>query len=154
MVEISEDKGFNKAHFDENVKASEDFFLFANGGWMKSNPIPPEYPSWNTFLDLHTKNQERLREMLNGLEEKKKAGTALTDDEEKVATFYAASMDEEAVEAAGVAPLQPAFDCCEKARDPLTRAYVLAELQAKYDTCGFFGICAETDCKDADLTIC
>jgi putative endopeptidase len=56
MVEISEDKGFNKTHFDESVKPADDFFEFTNGGWMKNNPIPPEYPSMNTFLDLHIKN--------------------------------------------------------------------------------------------------
>jgi len=35
---------------------------------MDKNPIPAQYPNWNTFLDLHTKNQDRLKELLEGLE--------------------------------------------------------------------------------------
>ena len=48
----------------------------SNGGWMKSNPIPPEYPNWNTFLALHTQNQERLKVMLAELQAKAEEGAA------------------------------------------------------------------------------
>jgi putative endopeptidase len=89
------------------------------------------------------------------LEEKKKAGTALTEEEDKVASFYASAMDEEACETAGIAPLKAAFDCCEKVNDPnASRAAIIAELGAKFGTSPFFGICAEPDAKDAGHTIC
>jgi len=52
----------------------------------------------------------------------KKEGTPLSDEQEKVASFYASAMDEAACDAAGVEPLKDAFECCERARDPANRA--------------------------------
>jgi putative endopeptidase len=105
MVQTSEsqDKAFDINNFDKTVEPSADFFKFANGGWMDSNPIPPEYPSWNTFTALHVKNQERLKDIVDGLQ----AGTFgnLTDEQAKLAAYYTAAMNEDAVEAAGTAPL-------------------------------------------------
>ena len=64
---IITDNAFDKNNFDETISPHDDFFQFANGGWMKLNQIPPEYPNWNTFLELHTKNQERLKLILEDL---------------------------------------------------------------------------------------
>ncbi|HVH50412.1 MAG TPA: hypothetical protein VM781_02000, partial [Candidatus Bathyarchaeia archaeon] len=44
--------GFSAANLDRSCKPCDDFYEFAMGGWMKSNPIPPEYPSWCTFTIL------------------------------------------------------------------------------------------------------
>lgn len=43
-------------HYSDRYK---NFYLWCNGGWMKKNPIPAGYPSWNTFLALHVQSQER-----------------------------------------------------------------------------------------------
>ena len=133
------DVAFTKADLDEGVSPHEDFFSYANGGWMKSNPIPPEYPNWNTFLALHTQNQERLKEMLAELQQKADAlvgdadaaaaaAAGEADEEAKLALFYAAAMDEEAVEAAGVAPLAPLLELCTAAKDPAQRVTALGRL--------------------------
>ena len=73
---------------------------------MKENPIPAGYPSWNTFISLHVKSQENLRDLLQGLESKDDK----TPDETMVAAFYAAAMDEDAIEAAGTAPMKPLLE--------------------------------------------
>ena len=41
---------------DLSVDPGANFFKHANGTWMASNPIPGEYPSWNTFIALHDTN--------------------------------------------------------------------------------------------------
>ena len=50
----------------------DNFFLYANGNWMKNNPIPSGYPSWNSFMALRLKSQEDCKTILSELEEKLK----------------------------------------------------------------------------------
>ena len=60
-------KGLDPANMDTSVSPAVDFFAHANGGWQKANPIPAEYPAWNTFISLHDQNLGRLRDLLEQL---------------------------------------------------------------------------------------
>ena len=44
--------GINPADMDTSVSACQDFNLFANGGWIKANPIPPDQSVWGSFTIL------------------------------------------------------------------------------------------------------
>ncbi len=96
--------GFDTANLDKTCKPCEDFYRFAMGGWMKSNPIPPEYSSWGTFTQLADKNQQNLRQIL---EAAVNAKAAPGSNEQKIGDFYASCMDTAAIEAAGTKPLEP-----------------------------------------------
>ena len=48
--------GLDPANMDLSVSPGQNFFRHSNGAWMKNNPIPGEYPSWNTFTALHDTN--------------------------------------------------------------------------------------------------
>jgi len=74
------------------------------GGWMKSNPIPAEYPSWGTFTQLADKNQQNLRLILD---DAVNAKAAAGSNERKISDFYASCMDTAATDAAGTKPLEP-----------------------------------------------
>src|SRR5258708_31549919 len=74
------------------------------GGWMKSNPIPAEYPSWGTFTQLADKNQQNLRLILD---DAVNAKAAAGSNERKLGDFYASCMDTTAIDAAGTKPLEP-----------------------------------------------
>ena len=50
--------GVNRADMDLTVSPGEDFFQYAGGGWMKANPLKPEYASYGIFNDLAEKNRE------------------------------------------------------------------------------------------------
>jgi predicted metalloendopeptidase len=94
--------GFDTANFDKTCKPCDDFFQFAMGGWMKNNPIPPEYPSWGSFTVLADKNQQALRQILEAAE---KSNAPAGSNERKVGDFYASCMDTAAIEAAGTKPI-------------------------------------------------
>ncbi len=48
-------------NIDTSVKPQDDFYKFANGHWLKNNPIPPEYSRWGSFNELIEKNNEALQ---------------------------------------------------------------------------------------------
>src|SRR5216684_6155644 len=96
--------GFDTANLDKACKPCDDFYQFAMGGWMKSNPIPPEYPSWGSFTQLADKNQQNLRQILNAAAQAKAAPGS---NEQKIGDFYASCMDTTAIEAAGTKPIEP-----------------------------------------------
>ena len=96
--------GFSTANLDRTCKPCDDFYQFSMGGWMKANPIPPEYSVWGSFSQLADRNQSNLREILEAAASAKAApGT----QEQKIGDFYASCMDTAAIDAAGTKPIDP-----------------------------------------------
>jgi predicted metalloendopeptidase len=98
---------FNVANLDRSVSPCNDFFQFAAGGWVKNNPIPPEYSRWGTFNILQQHNEDLLRSILEDASQNPKKDPAA--NWQKIGDFYASCMDEQAIEAAGTKPLDPEF---------------------------------------------
>jgi putative endopeptidase len=106
---------------DRSVAPGKDFFQFANGGWIKSHPIPPDRAYWGVDTLLEQQNQVFIRNLIESLEQEHwAAGTA----QRKIADFYASGMDERAIDAAGAEPLAPelARIAAITTRDELPRA--------------------------------
>ena len=91
---------------DRSVAPAVDFFRFANGGWLKSHPIPPDRAYWGVDTILEQDNQSFIRALVESLVEKSPPEDS---EQRKVADFYSSGMDERAIDAAGVAPLEPEF---------------------------------------------
>ena len=92
------------ALFDPDTAPSDDFYRHVNGGWLDANPIPPEYGAWGAGQMVHEHNQEILHRLLEeaaGRDDPK--GSA----GQKAGDYFAAAMDEAAIAAAGVRPLEP-----------------------------------------------
>jgi putative endopeptidase len=99
--------GFDLTNLDRSVPPCDDFFKFADGGWIKAHPIPPAYPRWGTFDQLRDNNEEILHQIL---EEAAKDKTAAPGSNlQKIGDFYASCMDEAGIEAAGAKPLDAEF---------------------------------------------
>jgi predicted metalloendopeptidase len=140
--------GIDRANLDDAIQPPDNFYRWANGGWMTANPIPPGYPSWNTFTRLHSASQEQCRALLEDLAKSATITTTTTttaatiDNPEhvKLAAFYAAALDEAAIEAQGVAaPLAKCLalvDAIVTASEdnPETFARLLGQLSADYGT--------------------
>jgi putative endopeptidase len=88
---------------DRTADPCVDFFRFACGNWNKMNPIPADQSRWDVYSKLHQDNQQFLWGIL---EEAAKPSPSRSPEEQKIGDFFAACMDEAAVEKAGIAPLQ------------------------------------------------
>jgi predicted metalloendopeptidase len=98
--------GLNLADLDTTAKPCQDFFQFADGGWIKNNPIPPAYPRWGTFNVLRNHNQDVLRQIL---EDDAKANAARGSNVQKVGDLYAVCMNTAEIEKQGIGPLKEDF---------------------------------------------
>jgi putative endopeptidase len=98
------DDGLYLSWLDRAVPPRVDFFRFANGGWLKSHPIPPDRSYWGVDTILEQENQTFIRGLVESLGKQDwPAGSA----QRKVADFSWSGMDERGIEAAGLRPLQP-----------------------------------------------
>jgi putative endopeptidase len=141
---------FDVANMDMKVKPSEDFFRYANGTWIASNPIPPEYSRWGSFVELQERNLATLKEICDAAAQKGDApkGSAW----QKIGDFYASGMDETRIDQDGATPLNEELGRIAAIKDRGELATALGRLQSFRVNVGFnFG--ADQDAKDSTRII-
>jgi putative endopeptidase len=106
LKELPYSPSLDLASMDTSAQACVDFYRFACGGWQQKNPIPPDQASWNVYSKLH---QDNLRFLWGLLDDVAVARPDRTPPEQKTGDYFAACMDEAAIDAAGLKPLQPAL---------------------------------------------
>ena len=97
--------GISLANLDRSVPPCDDFFQFANGTWLKNNPIPASETGWGGFNQLRNRNRDIVRGILDKTAADRTAKPG--SNTQKVGDFYAAAMDSAAVDKAGLKYLQP-----------------------------------------------
>lgn len=118
---------------DRTVHPDQDFFHFANGGWLKANPIPPDRSYWGVDTALEQANNDFIRGLVESFA--RQDSLPADSDRRKVADFYTSGMDERAIEASGMEPLRPEFARIEAIAS-------IADLQAEFAHLRSFGIAA------------
>jgi putative endopeptidase len=110
---------------DTIVDPCTDFFTYSCGGWLKKNPIPPDKTSWGLSSKLADDNRVLLREIL---EEAAAPGPGKDQAKQKIGDYYAACMDEKALDAAGVTPLKAQLSRIDGMRSKKNIAAVAASM--------------------------
>src|SRR3954465_12556341 len=72
-TEAKKGVGINPANFDTSVSPVNDFYQYANGGWMKANPIPSDQIRWGSFSILAENNRQNLHKVAEAAAAKKDA---------------------------------------------------------------------------------
>ena len=100
--------GIIPGDIDRNANACTDFFQYANGTWRQQNPIPSYMDRWSRRWQSGEVNKEHVRDILTEVSAKHDwpAGSA----QQLSGDYYAACMDEGAVNARGLAPVKPWLD--------------------------------------------
>ena len=145
-------KGIDLAGMDRTVKPGDDFFAFANGGWMARTQIPPDRSSWGTSGELVELTTARVQDLI------KTAATAAPGTEaRKIGDYYSSYLDEAKIESLGLKPLRPTLARIAAIKDKKglasefgreLRADVDALNSTNFDTPHLFGLWVEQDLND------
>ena len=136
-------------NLDRTANACVDFYQFANGGWLKSNPLPAAYSRWGSFEELGETNQANLTKILQA------ASTATGNQRRNVkmlGTFYSNCMDSAGAERAGAAPLKEVLDDIDDIDDRKDIVEEVAELQNR-GVGVLFGFGSTQDAKNSTSVI-
>jgi putative endopeptidase len=95
-------KYIDPSNMDLSIRPGDNFYLYANGTWIKNNPVPASKTRWGSFDDLREANLKRLRTLL----ESAAAGAAADPKQQKIGDFYTSGMDSAGLEHLGYQPIQ------------------------------------------------
>jgi putative endopeptidase len=104
-------KFIDPANMDLSVKPGDNFYLYANGAWLKKTPIPASKTRWGSFDALAEESSLALKKILEEAAATKKNKTPL---EEKVGDFFASGMDSLAIEKLGFQPIKKHLDAISR----------------------------------------
>src|SRR5436853_4658052 len=93
LAAATTEHGLDLAGMDHSAKPGDDFFAYANGKWVAATAIPADRSSWGVFATLAEKADKRTADLIRGTKE------------QKIADYYAAFMDDKAIEAKGLHPI-------------------------------------------------
>jgi putative endopeptidase len=111
---------------DKTVDPCVDFYQYSCGGWQKKNPIPPDQVAWGVYGKLYQDNLRFLRGILEQASAAKGPRDAVTQE---IGDFYAACMDEPAVEKLGLGALKPQLAEIAQLKSARDLAPLVARLQ-------------------------
>ncbi len=134
---------------DTSIDPCVNFYQYSCGKWLKENPIPADHSSYGRDSELEDQNRLVLKAIL---EKAAAGGEGRIANEQKIGDYYATCMDTDAIDHAGLAPLQPMLEriAAVKSKDELPEA--LAWLQIN-GTGSLFSFYTDQDFKDATQQI-
>jgi putative endopeptidase len=142
--------GVDLKGIDSSANPCEDLYQFANGNWLKNNPIPPDRSSWGAGSEIFESNLEILRQILEAAS--KDTTTPAGSPTRKVGDFYRSGMDTTRIESEGARPLAPEFARIAAIKDIPDLVDELARLHRE-NISPVFSFWAGQDAKNSERTI-
>ena len=100
-------EGLNREDMDLSVAPGDNFYQYADGGWIKNNPLRPEYARYGAFDALSETNEENLNALFQEMASKETVpGTV----EQKIADLYKMALDSTRLNAEGFEPVRKYID--------------------------------------------
>lgn len=140
--------GFSISYMDQSIAPGKDFYQFANGNWIKNNPVPPDKSIWRSFSELEERNDYQIRGILENARDDKTS--ALQSPKRLVGNFYASAMDTARLEQLRFIPLQQDL----AAIDQVKTIEDLFKLVASFHQVGIgvmFNAYVSPDAKDSSI---
>lgn len=98
-------KVFDPAYIDKSANACQDFFMFANGAWIKKDTIPAAFSSSGVTKDMSDRNELVVRSVLDEAMRTRNSSPP-GSTQRKLGTFYATCMDSARAEREGASPIK------------------------------------------------
>ncbi len=135
--------GFVLSGMDPTANACEDFYQYAVGAWRKANPLPAAFSRFGRFEEVAERNRGILRTILE---------ESAANNAQKIGAFWNACMNEQAIDAQGIAPIAPDLARIDAITD---RAGVVAEIRRmqQRNANPLFRFGAQNDRKNSDMMI-
>jgi len=106
-------KFIDPANIDVSVKPGDNFFLYANGVWLKNNPVPASKTRWGSFDELREQSSQRVKGLLDAAAAKSSSDSSM----QKIGDFYTSGMDSLTLEKSGYQPIKKDFDRIAEIKD-------------------------------------
>ena len=134
------------SNMDTTVMPNQDFFHYANGGWLKNNPIPNDETKWGIGNKVKAELYDRLKN-INELAVKKNAKSGV---DQQIADFWLSGMDTTTIEAKGAEPLREELNAIQALKTPADVMSQAAHMHT-YGSDVFFNEGAGQDAKQSDV---
>ncbi|MDB5232943.1 MAG: putative metalloendopeptidase [Chitinophagaceae bacterium] len=121
---VTEQQYLTASDHDTTVKPGDNFYMYANGAWIKKAVIPPTETQTGGFYDLYLRTQDQLKTLV---EDAAKGNHASGSIEQKVGDFYTSAMDSATIEKAGYEPLKPVFQQIDSLKTPADVMHFVAQ---------------------------
>ncbi len=133
-------------NIDTTINPADDFFAYANGFWLKHNPIPGDETSWGIGQLV---NEEIYSRKLK-INEAAAAKNGAKGIDQQIGDFWNAAMDTVAIENQGFAPLKEELATIQNAKD-LPSLLLQAAKMHTYGVGVFFGEGVSQDAKNSEV---
>ena len=147
--EVVKIAAINPANMDTTVAAGTDFYEYACGGWIKNNPLKPEYARFGTFDQLLENNQEQLRVLIEELSATPHEAGSVAG---KIGALYAMGLDSTKLNADGVAPVKEELAAINALATKSDVSKMVATLH-KEGMAPFFALFVGADGKNSAMNI-
>ncbi len=114
-VKAPEYPPLDSKNMDTTVNPGDNFFQYANGGWMKANPIPAAYSRYGAFDEIQERKEKQLKTIILDAVANKNAPKGSLG--QLIGDFYTSGMDTVEIEKEGVKPLKPELDLIDNIKN-------------------------------------
>lgn len=144
---LPEGVGLHLSNMDTTVNPADDFFRYANGGWLDKSVIPADRGNWGSFSELREQTQADVLAVLNDASQSSDYPEG--SDQRKVSDFFYVGMDSALAERAGIQPLASFLDQINAITSKANIQEYFTQ-QQRYGGAAFFELEAFPDLKKSD----
>lgn len=146
---FAQDKAIDRKNMDTTVKPGEDFYRYANGGWLENNPIPKEKSRYGSFDQLADKGKEQVRKLIKKTAAKEHEDGTVA---QQIGDFYASGMDMDARNQAGIKPIMADLKKIEAISSPEDVMDMVAYMH-KTGMGPLFYLYGSADAKNSEMVV-